>query len=136
VQHRNIALVQRLFGAFMQGDREAITAGVDPDIRLYQSGHDALSGTYEGAEAVIAHLLGDYGVEEFDMQLIDMLASDTRVAVVARSTGRIGGSPITLDSVQVFRIEGDRIAEIRVFTWDQQALAALLPAGGEPARPA
>ncbi|MEO6207403.1 MAG: nuclear transport factor 2 family protein [Candidatus Limnocylindrales bacterium] len=127
MQHPNIDLVQRLYGAYLGGDRETVVAAMDPSIRWHNSGYDATSGTLEGPDAVLQYLMGENHLEDYDLTVVDMLASDTRVAVVARTTGRIVDTRIVNDFVQLVRIADGRIAEVHNYNWDQRALAEAFP---------
>lgn len=129
MQHPNIDLVQGLYAAYMRGERDTVAQALAPDVRWHQSGFDAIAGTYEGREAVLEHLMGGSHVEDYGMTVTDVLASDTRVAVVATTTGRLGDVPVRNDFVQVIRIDDGHIVEVHTFNWDQQALAELMPAG-------
>jgi hypothetical protein len=55
-----------------------------------------------------------------------MLASDERVAVIARTSGRRGTQRIVNDFVQVVRIEQGRVSEGWNYNWDQRALAEFM----------
>ena len=81
-----------------------------PDVRWHNSGFDATAGDLDGVPAVLDYLMGTNHVEDYDSSVIDMLASDERVAVIARTSGRIGTQEIANDFVQVIRIADGRIA--------------------------
>ena len=127
MDHPNIDLVRRAYAAFLSGDRSVLEDTFAPDIRWHQSGFDATSGDYVGFDAVLGHLWADDHLEDFGMEVIDMLANDDRVVVIARSTGRVGERWMTNDFVQVIRIEGGRVVEAWVYQWDQRATAEAFP---------
>jgi len=125
----NIELVQHLYGAFMQGDREAVRAAVSPDVTFSAPGSSAVSGTWRGADAVIEHLFeGDPLVEDYRLDVVDMLASDTRVAVIATTSGLRDGRRIVNDFVQVLTIAEGRVAEVRNYAFDLAGLEEALSA--------
>jgi uncharacterized protein len=124
MQHPNIALVQSLYAAFMRGDGGVIAASLAPDVRWHSSGTDETSGTFLGVPAVLGHLLGGNHMDEFSLEVVDLLASDERVAVVARSSGRRAAHTIANDFVQVLRIAEGVVVEVWDYKWDQKALAA------------
>jgi ketosteroid isomerase-like protein len=128
VQHPNIDLVQGLYAAYMQGDRDAVAAAMAPDILWHNSGFDATAGTFAGPDAILEYLMGGNHIEDYSLAVTDVLASDTRVAVVATTTGRLGDVAVRNDFVQVIRVADGRVAEVHTFNWDQQALAELMPA--------
>ncbi len=53
--HPNLALVNRFFQAYAQGDQEAIGQILSPDIRWVIPGKHPLSGTKTGIAAVLAY---------------------------------------------------------------------------------
>ena|SRR6476620_774923 len=128
MQHSNVDLVRRVYGAYLQGDQAAVRAAFVPDIRWHNSGFDPTSGTMEGPDAVLAYLMGENHVEDYRLEVIDMLASDERVAVVARTTGRKGDRQIVNDFVQLLRIQGGQVAEVWNYMWDQRGLAEFFAA--------
>lgn len=127
MQHPSIDFVQGLYAAYLRGDRERVTAALAPDIRWHNSGYDATSGTFEGVPAVLDFLMGEDHLEDYSLEVVDILASDERVAIVARASGRVGTRQLTNDFVQVIRLQGDRVAEVWNYNWDQRALAELFP---------
>jgi len=121
--HANIELVQRVYGAYMQGDREAVRAAFDPGIRWHNSGYDPTAGTLDGPDAVLAYLMGENHMEDYRLEVIDMLASDERVAVVAKTSGRIGDRALVNQFVQLLHLRDGRVVEVWNYNWDQRGLA-------------
>ena len=103
--HANVELVQRVYGAYMRGDREAVRAAFDPGIRWHNSGYDPTAGTLEGPDAVLAYLMGENHIEDYRLEVIDMLASDERVAVVAKTSGRIRDQAVIVEAVDIIARE-------------------------------
>ena len=127
MQHPNIELVQGLYAAYMGGDRERVAAAFAPDVQWHNSGYDATSGTMVGVDAVLGYLMGENHMDDYSLEVVDMLASDERVAVIARASGRRGTQRIVNDYVQVVRIVEDRVSEVWNYNWDQRALAEAMP---------
>ena len=121
--HANIELVQRVYGAYMQGDRDAVRAAFDPGIRWHNSGYDPTAGTLDGPDAVLAYLMGENHMEDYRLEVIDMLASDERVAVVAKTSGRIGDQALVNQFIQLLHLRGGRVVEVWNYNWDQRGLA-------------
>lgn len=128
MQHPNIDFVQGLYAAYLRGDREQVTAALAPDIHWHNSGYDAYAGTVEGIPAVLDYLMGEDHLEDYRLEVVDMLASDERVAIVARASGRRGTRHVTNDFVQVVRLHDGRVAEVWNYNWDQRTLAEVFPA--------
>ena len=82
---------------------------------------------------MIAHLLeGDPLVEDYRLDVVDMLTSERRVAIVAVTSGLRGGQPIRNEFVQVVTLEGDQVSAIRNYMWDPQTLRDLMAASPGP----
>ena len=127
MQHPNIELVQGLYAAYMGGDRERVAAAFAPDVRWHNSGYDATSGTMVGVDAVLDYLMGENHMEDYNLEVVDMLASDERVAIIARTSGRRGTERIVNDFVQVIRLADGRVSEVWNYYWDQRAIAEFMP---------
>ena len=128
MKHPNIDLVQELYAAYLSGDRDRVTLGIAPDIRWHNSGYDANAGTIEGLPAVLDYLMGEDHLEDYRLDVVDMLASDERVAIVAAASGRRGRKQLRNDFVQVMRVQEGRVVEVWNYNWDQRAIAEALPA--------
>ena len=124
--HPNIDLVQKLYGAFLAGDGETIGASMSSDIVWHNSGRDATSGELHGIPEVLAFLGADDHMDDYGLEVVDMLASDTRVAVVARASGRRGAQRFTNEYVQLALIADGVVTEVWNYNWDQAALADFL----------
>ncbi|HEX2680771.1 MAG TPA: nuclear transport factor 2 family protein [Candidatus Dormibacteraeota bacterium] len=126
MKHPNIDLVERLYAAYLSGSREAIAAACSPDVQWNMSGYGEGSGTVIGIPAVLDYLYADKHMDDYAVEVSDMLASDTQVAVVARSSGRRGQRTIVNDYVQLFTLEGSRIVSVHTYNWDQRGLAEFM----------
>ena len=126
MDHPNIDLVRGLYGAFMDGDGERLRAAFAADVRLDVSGFDATAGSYDGIDAVLGYFFAADHMDDYRLEVIDMLVSDERVAVIAKSSGRRGDRTIVNDFVQVIRLVEGKVAEIRNYAWDQRAIAEFM----------
>jgi len=123
MEHPNIDLVKGLYGAYLQGDLDAVTNALAPDVRWHNSGSDPTAGTLEGRDATLAYLFADNHLEDYALETTDMLVSDERIAIIARTSGRLGDRRIVNDFVQVMHIVDGRIVEVWNYMWDQKGLA-------------
>lgn len=123
MQHPNVEVVERLYAAFREGDGGTITSALAPDVVWHSSGTDESSGTFHGREEVLGHLFGGAAMDEFDLEVVDVLTSHERVAVVARSRMRRGEHRHVGDFVQVLRIADGAVVEVWDYKWDQAAFA-------------
>jgi ketosteroid isomerase-like protein len=126
MDHPNIDLVLGVYGAYMNGDRDVVLAALAPDVRWHNSGTDPTAGTLEGPAAVLDHLLGDDHMADYRLDVVDVLASDQRVAIVAAASGRRGEATITNEFVQLVRVADGKVAEVWNYYWDQAGLAAFM----------
>ncbi|WP_377639624.1 nuclear transport factor 2 family protein [Oryzobacter terrae] len=124
----NVDLVTGIYAAYASGDREAVERAFAPDVRWHNSGDDPTAGTIEGVAAVMDHLLGENHMEDYALDVDDVLASADRVAVVARTRGRRGDRWIENPFVQLVLVRDGRVAEVWNYYWDQRALAEFMRA--------
>jgi len=127
MDHPNIDLVRRAYAAYLSGDRATIDAVFDADLVWHNSGFDATSGDRHGIDDVLAYLWADNHLEDYQLEVVDMLASDERVAVIARTSGRRGDQVIVNDFVQVVLIGDGQVVEVWNYYWDQRAIAEAFP---------
>ena len=127
MDHPNIDLVRRAYAAYLSGDRATIDAVFDADLVWHNSGFDATSGDRHGIDDVLAYLWADNHLEDYQLEVVDMLAIDERVAVIARTSGRRGDQVIVNDFVQVVLIGDGRVVEVWNYYWDQRAIAEAFP---------
>jgi ketosteroid isomerase-like protein len=127
MEHPNIDLVRTVYGAYMAGDTAAMREAFEPGVRWHNSGFDANAGDLAGLDEVFAYLFSADHLEDYRLEVTDMLASDERVAVVAQTSGRRGDIAVVNNYVQLIRIEAGRIAEVWNYNWDQRALAEVFP---------
>ena len=124
--HPNVDLVQRLYAGYMSGDQETLLASLDPEVRWHNSGFDDTAGTYEGIDAVLGYLFADNHMDDYRLDVVDVLASDSRVAVIARTSGRRGDQRLSNDFVQILRVDDGRVREVWNYYWDQRAIAEFM----------
>jgi uncharacterized protein len=123
MQDRNVEVVQRLYAAFREGDGARITAALSPDVTWHSSGTDETSGTFNGRDEVLGHLFGGAPMDAYDLEVVDVLTSEERVAVLARTSARRGEHRLVGDFVQVLRVAVGAVVEVWDYKWDQAAAA-------------
>ena len=123
-------VMRRYIGAMRAGDREAGFSHYADDIVAHVPGRSILAGELRGKdrvvgyiEAAVAHATG--GVE---LELIDMLASEERVALLVHERLRRDGRVLDMRRANVYRVEGDKIVELWIFESDQYAVDEFLEA--------
>ncbi|MBD3941437.1 nuclear transport factor 2 family protein [Microbacterium sp. NEAU-LLC] len=130
----NIEIVQQLYGAFMQGDIDGVRDRLSADVEWREPAYQGDGGAYTGPDDVIAHLFeGEPVVEDYRLEIVDMLASDHRVAIVAATSGTRDGRPLTNEYIQLVTIADGRVSAVRNYCWDPQALREFFAPAPDPA---
>lgn len=122
-EHPHARLARRAWEAASLGDTETLRHICTPDLLWHASGRGPRAGTHRGLEEVFAYLaaIGD-AAERFDSQLERILVGDDHVAVLFRVIGKRADRALDTGFILIFRIVGDRIAEIWAVPRDQYAV--------------
>lgn len=117
--------VARSYVAAVSAKDFAAVAGLfADDIVWHQPGDNAVSGTYSGGAAVGEMFAAQMTATEgtFALQLTGgAMVNGALVAIPVRFSAKRAGSEMSMDGVDVLRVEGDKIAEVWLFSADQQA---------------
>lgn len=117
-----IDVVGRYGAAAAAGDMAALAATLTDDVVWHQPGAYQLSGDHVGPEAVMAHLgrFMELSGGTFALETESATESGNLVATTVRFTAqREGAAELDQHGVDVFRVEGDRVAEIWLIGEDQ-----------------
>lgn len=117
-----IDVVGRYGAAAAAGDMAALAATLADDVVWHQPGANQLSGDHGGPDAVVAHLgrFMELSTGTFALETESVTESGDLVAMTVRFTAqRPGLADLDQHGVDVFRVEGDRIAEIWLIGEDQ-----------------
>jgi ketosteroid isomerase-like protein len=91
-------------------------------------GRSRFAGERRGKEAAVEYIesfRAHYGEGEIEVELVDMLASDDRVALLVRERF-LGEETIEIRRANVYRVQDDAIVEITIFEGDQYTVDALM----------
>ncbi|WP_435746428.1 nuclear transport factor 2 family protein [Microbacterium sp. PMB16] len=118
-----IDVVGQYGAAIAAGDMDALVATLADDVVWHQPGANQRSGDHVGPEAVLAHLGAFMRVSggTFTLETESATEAGDLVATTVRFTARRDGAVLDQHGVDVFRIAGDRIAEIWLISEDQPA---------------
>jgi hypothetical protein len=122
-------LMSNHLAAAKRGDWDTAFGYFAEDIELHIPGRSAVAGHRRGRPAAVDYIQSvrdhyrDGGIE---LELIDMLASDERVALIVRERFHGDGPPLEIRRANVYRVRGDEIVEIRIFEADQYVVDELL----------
>ena len=124
-------LIGEYIACARSGDWERAFGFFADDIRIRIPGRSGLAGEHTGRDVArdyIEQARALSGEHEVEVELVDTLASDTRVALIVTERFHTADGPVEIRRCNVYRWEDDRIAEIWIFEADQHAVDALFGA--------
>ena len=124
-------LMREYLACARSGDWERGYAFYADDIRFHIPGRSEHAGERRGrdaARAYIEHARALSGEHEVEVELVDLLASETRVALILAERFHTADGPVEIRRCNVYCWEDDQIAEIWIFEADQYAVDALFGA--------
>jgi ketosteroid isomerase-like protein len=128
---QNVELVRRAFGAALAGDCETLQGVVHEDFSWTVPGASRVAGVVVGVDAFAAKLRTVF-VAGVEVELLDVLASATRVATVQRN--RAPGDPgLDITVINLFHVREGRVTSMETFPSDLYALETFW---GPPTPPA
>ena len=108
--------------AVQTGDQTALGQLISPDVIWHQPGNHRFSGTHRGM-AEVGPMLGkmmEISKGTFTItHASHFMANGDWVAVTLEFAGEANGIAMKQPGVDLIRIEGDRIVEVRLFSSDQ-----------------
>ena len=128
-------VMRRYLEAVQRGDWDTGFGFFADDVVLHAPGRSSLAGTHRGREAVKGYLhaaLARSHGAEVEVELVDMLASEERVALVVRERFHRPGGAVEIRRANLYRLRGDQIVEVWIFEANQYEVDELLadpPAG-------
>ena len=116
--------------AAKRGDWDKAFGYFAEDIVVHVTGRSEFAGDRQGKAAAVGYIQAirdRYRHGDIELELIDMLTSELRVALLVRESfhgdGPPGGDPA---GANVYRVQDDEIVEISIFEADQYAVDELL----------
>jgi ketosteroid isomerase-like protein len=122
----NAEVVRRIFDAFARKEGLSLRGIFAEDAVWSVPGSSVMAGTYAGREAIFRFLakLAKESNGTYRSELIDVLASDGRAAVLYRARGTRHGRTLELDQVLLFRIEDGLVQNVLALPSDPDAFEA------------
>ncbi|RSM70260.1 ketosteroid isomerase [Actinoplanes sp. ATCC 53533] len=128
-----LAVATRYVNALNAGDFATVAGMFADEIVWHQPGSSQLSGTYRGAPAVGELLGATMTLSEGTLRLAatgaPMVNGDVCAFPIHFSGKRSNGAEMSMDGVDVLRIEGEKIAEVWLFSSAQADEDAFWGAG-------
>jgi uncharacterized protein len=121
-------LITEYLTAARAGDWDTAFGYFADDIAFRVPGRSRFAGERRGKEAAVDYIQSfreHYGEGEIEVELIDMLVSDDRVALLVRERF-LGDETIEIRRANVYRVRDGAIAEITIFEGDQYTVDALM----------
>jgi ketosteroid isomerase-like protein len=118
----NIDIAKTYIKAVQTGDQAKLASIISPGVIWHQPGSNRFSGTHRGMAAVGAMLGGmmDASKGTFAITRADhYMANDDWVAITLEFAGEANGLKLKQQGVDIMRIEGGKIVEVRLFSSDQ-----------------
>jgi len=121
---KNREVAKAYFDALGAGDMKRLSTIFADDIVWHQPGTGALSGTYRGLDEVFSLFKkfmersdGSFLIDEVG----DIMENCDLVSVVLHFSARRAGAGISMQGVDVMRIDNGKLAEVWLFSSDQEA---------------
>lgn len=118
----NLDIAKTYIKAAQTGDQATLGRIISPDVVWHQPGNNQFSGTHRGM-ASVGPMLGkmmDVSKGTFSITRTDhYMANGDWVAIMLEFSGEANGIKLKQSGVDLIRIEGGKIVEIRLFSSDQ-----------------
>jgi ketosteroid isomerase-like protein len=123
-----VDVVSRYFSAMRCGDYDAGLRFYAENALLNVPGHSRHAGTHRGRDAIRRYFEAALAAAPAGVQieLVDMLASRTRVALVLHERFYVDGGVVEIQRANVYRVSDGEITEVRLFEANQYELDALV----------
>jgi uncharacterized protein len=121
---RNIEVGQSYVEALSKGNMERVGQLLADDVSWHQPGSSHLSGHYQGKEKVFTHLSQFMALSEntFRVDKVgSVMANGEMVSASLHFAAERLGRVLSMDGVDLFRIDKGKIAEVWLFSKDQAA---------------
>ncbi len=115
--------------AVQRGDWDTAFGYFADDIVFHIPGRSSFAGDRRGKDAALDYIetIREHHQEgEIEVELVDMLASDERVALLVRERFVGEGGSVEIRRANVYRVVDDTIVEISIFEADQYAVDAFM----------
>lgn len=121
----NIQVVETYFSSLAKGDLNTLGALFAEDVIWNQPGHGSLSGIHQGKSAVFA-LFGKFmeiSEGSFRIDAVNSVMSNGNLvsATLNFSAQKKSGAKISMNGVDLMKIENGKIKEVHLFSQDQSA---------------
>jgi uncharacterized protein len=124
-------LMTDYLAAAKRGDWDTAFEYFAEDIVFHIPGRSSFAGDHQGKDAAreyIQAIREHHRNGKIEVELIDMLTSEDRVALLVLERFHGDADPVEIRRANVYRVRGDAIVEVWIFEADQYAVDALMDA--------
>ena len=117
-----IERVKAMYGAILALDEARMAELITPGFVLIEADPLPYRGSFAGP-AGVKRLISEFSEKYFatwGIEIVDFTASDSRVVAHLHftTTGKTTGKEFSMPVLEVWKFEGDKLAEMRPFYWD------------------
>ncbi len=119
---KNIEIVQSYVDSLSKGDMETVGQLLADDVVWHQPGSSHLSGLYNGKQKVFAHLgqFMELSGNTFRVSKVEaVMGNGNMVSATMHFMAERLGRNLSMDGVDVMRIDGGKIKEVWLFSSEQ-----------------
>jgi ketosteroid isomerase-like protein len=119
-----LAVARKYADAVAAKDFGAVAALFTEDVVWHQPGNHRLAGAHVGGDAVNRMLGAQMAATNGTLEITPTgptMVNGALFTIPVRFSARRDGAVMSMDGVDVFRVEDDRIAEVWLFSADQDA---------------
>ena len=120
-----VEVVDAYASAWSRGEPEVAFAFFADEVVMRLPGRSALAGVHAGREAVIVAINALRARTDglpVEVEVLDRLVSDQRVALLLREVVTRGDERLELRRINAYRVREDRLVAIDIFEADQYAV--------------
>src|SRR3954464_8885107 len=123
----NVEFVRRAYEAITAADIPWMAEHTVDDVVFHQGGRFPTAGTYKGRDAMFGHFMEFMTLVEgkFTLDLVDILVSEERAAVVLSVTIGYQGRELRFDEVHLWRLDGETVLEMHALPFEPYDVDAL-----------
>ena len=136
--HLNARLIREFHEAqnrfYAGGDQERVRAMLAEDVAWHVPGRSAIAGDYRGRAEVLSYFVTRRELAHATFRIVvrGVLADDERAVIFAGGQVQCDGETFAWETVAVFRIGDDKIAECWALPYDQYSFDEIWSAAVGP----
>jgi ketosteroid isomerase-like protein len=123
LDEKNVNVVKSYFAHLAKGEMEQVGQLIADDIVWHQPGNHQASGTYKGKQELFPHLGKMMEMTKGTLKLEPkyIMANNDLVSVVMHFSAQRDGASMSMDGVDLLKVQDGKIKEVWLFSEDQEA---------------